>query len=158
MPRADFMANQIRTRLNGTLPLGLVRRCTRLLDHAGHTDVASRLRAECDTVRGRLDAGLADPAAMVSARADGAQLATRAASALVAAGGGPSLLGTHHAQRLAREAIFTLVAASRLRGSSASSSTACRRADRGADPHADLPRGATHLPRDAPHDPGRPGR
>jgi hypothetical protein len=75
--------------------------------------VASRLRAECDTVRGRLDAGLADPAAMVSARADGAQLAMRAASALVAAGGGPSLLGTHHAQRLAREAIFTLVAASR---------------------------------------------
>jgi hypothetical protein len=47
------------------------------------------------------------------ARAEAAELAVRAASALVAAGGGPSLDRSHEAQRLAREAIFTLVAASR---------------------------------------------
>lgn len=47
----------------------------------------------------------------MSARADGAQLALRAA--LVTSGGGPSLIDTDHAQRLAREAVFTLVAASR---------------------------------------------
>ena len=50
---------------------------------------------------------------MVQARADGSQLALHAAAALVTAGGGDSLVCTHHAQRLAREAMFTLVAASR---------------------------------------------
>jgi len=114
VPRPEFLANQlIGTRLNGTLPLGLARRCARLLDEAGHTEAAGRLRADVDDVRGRLDAGLADPTVMLAARADGARLAHRAAAALVTAGGGPSLLRTAHAQRLAREAIFTLVAASR---------------------------------------------
>jgi len=112
--RADFLANQILgARLNGTLPLGIVRRCVRLLDDAGHTEVAARLTAECDAVRARLDAGLADPAALLSARAEGSRLAVHAAAALVTAGGGPSLVRANHAQRLAREAIFTLVAASR---------------------------------------------
>jgi alkylation response protein AidB-like acyl-CoA dehydrogenase len=112
--RPDFLANQIfGARINGTLPLGLVSRCCRLLDEAGQVDAAARLGAERDLVRGRLDAGLADITAMVSARADAAQLALRAAAALVTAGGGPSLVDVDHAQRLAREAIFTLVAASR---------------------------------------------
>ena len=114
VPRADFMANQLfGVRLNGTLPLGLVRRCARLLDEDGHVDAADRLRVRCDAVRERLDAGLADPPVLIEARADGAELALHAAAALVTAGGGPSLVRSSHAQRLAREAVFTLVAASR---------------------------------------------
>jgi alkylation response protein AidB-like acyl-CoA dehydrogenase len=114
VPRADFLANQILgARFNGTVPLGVVRRCVRLLDSAGRGEAAARLQAECDAVRGRLDAGLADLPLMVAARADAAQLAVRAASTLVAAGGGDSLVSSNHAQLLAREAIFTLVAASR---------------------------------------------
>ncbi len=112
--RADFLANQILgARFNGTLPLGLVRRCARLLEEGGKHEEGAKLRRECNEVRGRLDAGLADPAAMVQARADGSQLALHAAAALVTSGGGDSLVCTHHAQRLAREAMFTLVAASR---------------------------------------------
>jgi alkylation response protein AidB-like acyl-CoA dehydrogenase len=114
VPRAQFMANQvIGVRINGTLPIGLVRRCVRLLDQAGATDAAERLGLECDEVRGQLDAGLADPPSLNAARATAAQLAVRAGAALVVAGGGPSLRRDHPAQRLAREAVFTLVAASR---------------------------------------------
>jgi alkylation response protein AidB-like acyl-CoA dehydrogenase len=114
VPRATFLANQILgARFNGTYPLGLVERCARLMESAGRHEQAARLRRECVEVRGRLDAGLADPAAMVQARADASQLALRAAAALVTTGGGDSLVVTHHAQRLAREAMFTLVAASR---------------------------------------------
>lgn len=111
---SDFLANQIfGARLNGTLPLGLVGRCARLLDEAGRSDEAAAIEGERTAVRGRLDAGLADITDMVSARADAAQLAVRSAAALVTAGGGPSLTVDAHAQRLAREAVFTLVAASR---------------------------------------------
>jgi alkylation response protein AidB-like acyl-CoA dehydrogenase len=114
VPRPEFLANQIfGARLNGALPLGLVRRCVRLLQSAGQDEVAARFDAECCAVRDRLDAGLADPTQMLSARAAGSQLALRAAAALVTAHGGPSLIRTGHPQRLAREALFTLVAASR---------------------------------------------
>lgn len=114
VPRSEFLANQIfGARLNGTLPLGLVGRCSRLLDEAGRSEEADAIEAERTAVRGRLDAGLADITAMVSARADAAQLAVSSAAALVTAGGGPSLTLDAHAQRLAREAVFTLVAASR---------------------------------------------
>lgn len=114
VPRADFLANQIfGTRLNGTLPLGPAGRCSRLLADAGRVVEAEALEADRQAVRDRLDAGLADIDAMVSARADAAQLALRAAAALVTAGGGPSLIDESHAQRLAREVVFTLVAASR---------------------------------------------
>jgi alkylation response protein AidB-like acyl-CoA dehydrogenase len=112
--RADFLANQLfGARFNGTMPLGLIRRCVTLLEDAGQAGAAERLHAQCDRVRERLDAGLGDPPGLLAARAEGADLAVRAASALVAAGGGPSLLRSHHAQRLAREATFLLVAASR---------------------------------------------
>lgn len=112
--RAEFMASQnFGSRLNATLPIGLVGRCTRLLDDAGEQDAAAALRAEADAVRERLDAGLTDGAALLRARAEGCELATRAAGALVAACGGPSLLRTSVAQLLARCAVFTLVAASR---------------------------------------------
>lgn len=114
VPRADFLANQgVAVRFNGTLSLGLVRRCVRLLLEAGASEAAGRFAAELDTVRARMDAGLVDLAVLNQARADGAQLAVRASAALVAAGGGPSLRRDRHAQRLAREAVFVLVAASR---------------------------------------------
>ena len=63
----------------------------------------------------RLIAGiaLADLAALLAARADGAQLAVDAAAALVAADGGRALIVGSDADRLSREATFTLVAASR---------------------------------------------
>ena len=112
--RPDFMANQnFGSRLNATLPLGLVRRCVRLLDDAAESAAADALRGEADAVRARLDAGLGDAALLLAARADGCELAVRAAGALVAADGGPSLLRTSAAQLLARSAVFTLVAASR---------------------------------------------
>jgi alkylation response protein AidB-like acyl-CoA dehydrogenase len=114
VPRADFMANQnFGSRLNATLPLGLVGRCARLLDDAGESAAATALRAEADAIRERLDAGLGDATTLLRARADGCELATRAAGALVAARGGPSLLRSDPAQLLARSALFTLVAASR---------------------------------------------
>jgi alkylation response protein AidB-like acyl-CoA dehydrogenase len=112
--RADFMANQnFGSRLNATLPIGLVGRCARLLDEAGENAAATALRGEADAVRQRLDAGLGDASTLLRARADGCELATRAAGALVAARGGPSLLRSDPAQLLARSALFTLVAASR---------------------------------------------
>lgn len=114
VPRADFLANQVfGSRLNGSLPLGLARRCASMLAQAGQPEVAARILAEVDAVRGRLDAGLVDPDVLVAARAEGSQLALRAAGAALTADGGPGLLRTHHAQRLLREAGFTLVAASR---------------------------------------------
>ncbi|WP_445166764.1 acyl-CoA dehydrogenase family protein [Mycolicibacterium sp. Dal123E01] len=114
VPRADFMANQnFGSRLNATLPVGLVGRCARLLDEAGETAAAAALCGEADAIRHRLDAGLGDAATLLRARADGCELATRAAAALVAARGGPSLLRSDPAQLLARSALFTLVAASR---------------------------------------------
>ncbi|WP_167098345.1 acyl-CoA dehydrogenase family protein [Mycobacterium sp. DL592] len=112
--RADFMTNQnYGSRLNATLPIGLVGRCVRLLDDAGEAAAANALRAEAAAVRARLDAGLGDASALLRARSDGCELATRAAGALVAARGGPSLLRSDPAQLLARSALFTLVAASR---------------------------------------------
>jgi alkylation response protein AidB-like acyl-CoA dehydrogenase len=112
--RADFMANQnFGSRLNATLPIGLVGRCARLLDEAGEHAAATALRGEADAVRVRLDAGLSDASTLLRARADGCELATRAAGALVAARGGPALLCSDPAQLLARSALFTLVAASR---------------------------------------------
>jgi alkylation response protein AidB-like acyl-CoA dehydrogenase len=109
-----FMANQnFGFRLNGTLPIGVARRCAALLDEADQPDAAASLRAAADEVRGRLDAGLADSTALLSARAEGAELAVRAAAAAVAAGGGPALLRDSPAQLQARNATFTLVAASR---------------------------------------------
>jgi alkylation response protein AidB-like acyl-CoA dehydrogenase len=113
-PRPVVLDNQVfGIRLNGAVPLGLVRRCTRLLRDEGADDAAAAFEAEVDEVRARLDAGMADPAALLDARAEASLLAVRAASALVAAVGGRALDRGHHAQRLAREATFTLVASSR---------------------------------------------
>ncbi|WP_410664388.1 acyl-CoA dehydrogenase family protein [Amycolatopsis sp. lyj-84] len=114
VPYADFIAgNTFVSRLNGCAPLGLAARAARLLEDLGKTDVAAGIRAEIDTVRERLDASLADPPSLPAARAAGAELAFRAAGALVAANGSTSVLAGRHPQRLVREATFLLVAASR---------------------------------------------
>lgn len=112
--RADFMANQnFGSRLNGTLPLGVARRCAALLDAAGEAGAASAILRDADGIRQRLDAGLGDSVALLAARAEGAELAVRASAALIAGTGGSGILRGSAAQLLARDAMFTLVAASR---------------------------------------------
>ncbi|RAY11586.1 acyl-CoA dehydrogenase [Actinomadura craniellae] len=114
VPHADFLAYQaFGSRLNGCVACGIAHRAIRLLAEAGHPEAATALTARLDHVRSALDAGLHDPATMPSARAGAAELALRAAGALVAGVGGPALLIGQHAQRLVREATFTMVAASR---------------------------------------------
>jgi alkylation response protein AidB-like acyl-CoA dehydrogenase len=112
--RTDFMANQnFGARLNGTLPIGIVRRCMALLDAAGRPAEAAAIRRAADEVRARLDAGLGDAHRLLAARAEAAELAVHAAAALVASEGGSAILRSSPAQLLARNATFTLVAASR---------------------------------------------
>ncbi|SDU68627.1 Acyl-CoA dehydrogenase [Gordonia westfalica] len=111
---AEFFANQnVGVRLNGTLPLGLLRRCTALLDVAGQAPAARRLRERADEARVALDSAMSDAASLLAARADAARLALDAAATLVAARGGEALLRGSDPERLFREASFVLVAASR---------------------------------------------
>ncbi|MGV9711385.1 acyl-CoA dehydrogenase family protein [Gordonia sp. NPDC003424] len=110
----DFFATQnIGVRINGTLPLGLLRRCAALLDMSGQVAAARALRERGGQVRSALDAGLSDAGTLIEARAAAAELAVDASAALVAADGGRALLRGNHPERLAREAVFMLVAASR---------------------------------------------
>jgi alkylation response protein AidB-like acyl-CoA dehydrogenase len=91
-------------RMNGSLSLGLARRCLSLL---GPTP----LDAELDAARHRLDTAESD--GMYAARAQASALAQRAATALVAGTGSRAILLDQKAQRLAREAMFLLVFGSR---------------------------------------------
>jgi alkylation response protein AidB-like acyl-CoA dehydrogenase len=91
-------------RFNGSLALGVTSRCTRLLG-------ATPLDAELDACRTRLDT--AGPADQPAARAAADELAVRAGSALLVYAGSHSILLGEHPQRLAREALFLLVFASR---------------------------------------------
>lgn len=110
----DFLAKQRRNaRLNGCLAMGIARRCIRLIGEAGRPDIAESLHAAQSTVHTRLDGGLADPATMPAARAAASEHAYRCAGALVVAVGSSGVLSRQHAQRLVREATFTLVAAGR---------------------------------------------
>ena len=94
-------------RINGSLALGVARRCSRLLGPGPLDD-------EVDACRERLDAALGqDPAPMAAARAAAAELALRAAAALAVRDGGHAVAVDQHAQRLAREAVFLLVFGSR---------------------------------------------
>lgn len=112
--REQFLAGaEFGSRVNGAVPLGIARRCVRLLAEGGHDDLAGTLGAQLDQVRARLDDALGEPAAMPAARAAAGELAYRAAGATVAATGSAGITDTHHAQRLAREAMFALVAAGR---------------------------------------------
>ncbi|HET9898755.1 MAG TPA: hypothetical protein VFQ44_27860, partial [Streptosporangiaceae bacterium] len=91
-------------RSNGSLALGVAARCCALLG-------PSPLDAEIGAARDRLDAGT--PQTMPAARAVASELALRAATALLVASGSASILASSQAQRLAREALFLLVFASR---------------------------------------------
>ncbi len=91
-------------RFNGSLALGVTNRCTRLL---GPTP----LDAELAACRTGLDT--AEPAELPAARAAADELAVRASSTLLVRTGSRSILLDQHPQRLAREAMFLLVFASR---------------------------------------------
>jgi alkylation response protein AidB-like acyl-CoA dehydrogenase len=91
-------------RMNGSLALGLIARCCRLLG-------ASRLDDELVGVREALDA--ATTTGLPEARAAACELALRAAGALAVARGSGSVLAGDHAERLVREALFLQVFGSR---------------------------------------------
>ncbi|MGH3175614.1 MAG: hypothetical protein ACRDPF_17330, partial [Streptosporangiaceae bacterium] len=94
-----------RMRVNGSLALGLVRRCARLLGPGPLDDELAACRALLD------DAITAD--AMAEARAAASELAVRAAAALAVRDGSRSVSVDQHAQLLTREALFLLVFGSR---------------------------------------------
>jgi alkylation response protein AidB-like acyl-CoA dehydrogenase len=96
-----------RLRINGSLALGLVRRCTRLLGRGPLDDELAACRQRLDDAVG----GTAD--AMAQARAAASELAVRAAAALAVRDGSRSVTVDQHVQRLAREAMFLLVFATR---------------------------------------------
>jgi alkylation response protein AidB-like acyl-CoA dehydrogenase len=85
---------------NGSLALGVAGRCCALLGETGLDDelVAARRALDDATVE-----------SLPAVRAHAAELASRAASTLVVSAGSRSILMDHHAQRLAREAMFLLV-------------------------------------------------
>lgn len=96
-----------RLRINGSLALGLVRRCTRLLGPGPLDDELAACRLRLD------DAVGGTPGAMALARAAASELAVRAAAALAVREGSRSVTVDQHVQRLAREAMFLLVFATR---------------------------------------------
>jgi len=94
-------------RVNGSLALGVARRCGRLLGPGPLDD-------ELATCRAGLDAAVTgDAAAMARARATASELALRAAAALAVRDGSKSATVDQHAPRLSREALFLLVFGSR---------------------------------------------
>jgi alkylation response protein AidB-like acyl-CoA dehydrogenase len=106
-PFEEFSArDSLGLRRNGALALGVATRCARLLGGPQLLGPDS-LRMEIDACRLALDD--ARPDAIAAARAAAAELALHAATWLVVAGGGRSVLGSEHAQRLAREALFLQV-------------------------------------------------
>lgn len=87
-------------RTNGALMLGVAGRALKLLG-------PSPLDAELDAARTALHA--AEPDEMPERRAQVGYVGIRATSALVSSVGGRAITLAHHAQRLAREALFLLV-------------------------------------------------
>jgi alkylation response protein AidB-like acyl-CoA dehydrogenase len=111
--RAGYLAGLTAGLLvDSALALGLTGRAVRLLAGVA-PGVAEALRGQRDTLRDRFGAALAAPDLLPALRATCSALTQRACTALVVAGGGAALLDGHPAQRLAREALFTLVVASR---------------------------------------------
>jgi alkylation response protein AidB-like acyl-CoA dehydrogenase len=91
-------------RLNGSLALGLVRRCARLIGPSPLDDDLAAARAWLEG---------AGPEELPDARAGAAALAHRAAGALVVATGSSAVRAGSVAERTAREALFLLVFGSR---------------------------------------------
>lgn len=94
---------QLGLRTNGSLALGVARRCCRLLDDAAFGERLAAVRNALD------ETDVADLDAMSSARAAASLFAVQAATALVAKVGGNAVMLSEHAQRLMREAMFVLV-------------------------------------------------
>jgi len=94
----------MRLRANGSLALGVAARCCAMI---GPSPLDGELRARRDA----LNAGLLE--SRPAARAAASELAMQAAAALVAVRGSRAILVGEHPQRLAREALFLLVFASR---------------------------------------------
>lgn len=90
-------------RANGSLALGVASRCCQLLDDDAMAAQLGALRLKLDTIEP------ADHLEMSQARAEASLFAVRAATALVIKTGGNAVMMTNHAQRLLREAMFTLV-------------------------------------------------
>ena len=110
----DFLARtHIALRRNGSLAMGVAGRCIRMIGEIGRPELAELLEVEHSAIRDRLDRGLSEPATLPRARAAASELAHRCAGALVVATGSSGILAGRHAQRLVREAAFTLVAAGR---------------------------------------------
>jgi alkylation response protein AidB-like acyl-CoA dehydrogenase len=97
--------------LNGFLALGVVRRCVALLRGGPGESDGDALAASADECRSALLG--ADAAGTPVARAAASELAWRAAATLTAWQGARSVLRTNQAQRLVREATFTMVFGSR---------------------------------------------
>ncbi|HEY7176641.1 MAG TPA: acyl-CoA dehydrogenase family protein [Micromonosporaceae bacterium] len=117
VPMADWQAGDSGgSTLNGFLALGVASRCIRLLrDGRGDHD-ADLLATELDTCRAALVGAASDDAdagLTSDARAAASELAWRAAATLTAWQGARAVLASNHAQRLVREAAFTLVFGSR---------------------------------------------
>lgn len=87
-------------RFNGSLALGLAKRCCRLIGPSALDDELTERRRQLDE---------ATDETMADARAAAAELAMRAATTLVVFTGSRSLHMQNQAQRLAREALFLLV-------------------------------------------------
>jgi alkylation response protein AidB-like acyl-CoA dehydrogenase len=91
-------------RLHAALAHGVTSRCCRLIGPSPLDEELSASRAELDRL---------DPETIAADRARAGELAVRAAATLMTTTGSRSLLLSDHAQRLAREALFTLVYALR---------------------------------------------
>lgn len=96
---------------NGAMAMGVSRRAIAELKDLG-VDVDPFLD-QADQARSRLDRALHDRGDMSAARAGASELAVRVTAALVTSTGSRSLVGSNTAERLMREATFTLVAATR---------------------------------------------
>jgi hypothetical protein len=118
-------------RMHAAFALGVASRCCRLLGPTAIDADLAQLRAELD----RLGPGIQE------ARAAAGALAMRAAAALMTSRGSQSLLAADHAQRLLREAAFTLVYALRP-GSRSSVLTRLAAAEVGARSAARRPSGS----------------
>lgn len=107
-PYRDWAARDARAlRTNGSLALGVAGRCCRLLGPGSLDQELAARRAALD------HAATLEPENLPAARAAASHLAVEAAAALVVATGSRSVLLDQHPQRLAREATFLLVFASR---------------------------------------------
>jgi alkylation response protein AidB-like acyl-CoA dehydrogenase len=94
-------------RANGSLALGVARRCVAALEDEGNAR-AGEARAALTRTRAALDAA-ETTAAMAAARAAASDLALRLARTLVVVRGGRGIVQGELAERTAREALFLLV-------------------------------------------------